>query len=132
MSRRAFDSVRGFSEVFVRGQDVDFAWRLQLQGYLIEDVPEAVVYYRYRDTFWQNFKQIVEFADAHVLLYKHFACYGMPRSSMKAAGQRYWWLVRKAKCLLGNSPKAKMNWLYQFELSWGRLLGSIRYRTLYL
>ncbi len=132
VSRRAFESVHGFSEVFTRSQDVDFTWRLQIHGYFIKDIPEAIVYYRYRDTFWQSFKQTVKFADAHVLLYKHFACYGMPRSPVKEAGQRYLWLAKKAKCLLGRSPQAKMKWLYQFELSWGRLLGSIRYRTLYL
>jgi glycosyltransferase involved in cell wall biosynthesis len=49
-SRRLFDALGGFAENYVVGDDVDFSFRAQLQGYPIRSVPAAVVHYRFRDS----------------------------------------------------------------------------------
>jgi glycosyltransferase involved in cell wall biosynthesis len=130
--RDAFEQANGFSETFARGQDIDFSWRVQLLGYPLHVVPEAVVYYRFRQTFRDTWRQTVEYAAAHVLLYRHFAPHGMPGSSWKQIGRRYFWLMRRFRCLFKPASKAKKRWLYLAALSWGRLAGSVRYRRLYL
>ena len=48
-SRRLFDALGGFAD-YVVGDDVDFSFRAQLQGYPIRSVPAAVVHYRFRDS----------------------------------------------------------------------------------
>jgi GT2 family glycosyltransferase len=132
VSRRAFEAAGGFSDRFRRGQDIDFSWRVQLQGYPLHVVPEAIVYYRYRDSLLQTWRQLVQYSQVHVLLYRHYAAHGMPRSSRREITRRYRRLLRRSPVLLRQSQKDKMDWLYHAALSWGRLVGSVRYQRLYL
>jgi glycosyltransferase involved in cell wall biosynthesis len=132
VTRRAFEAAGGFSDRFYRGQDIDFSWRVQLAGYPLQVIPEAMVYYRYRDTVSQTWQQLVAFSQVHVLLYRHYAAHGMPRSSRREVTRRYRRLLRRSPALLRQSQEDKMDWLYQAALSWGRLVGSLRYQTLYL
>ena len=46
VTREAWASVGGFNERLGRGEDTDFFWRLQCQGYRLADAPDAVVHYR--------------------------------------------------------------------------------------
>ncbi len=132
VSRTAFETVNGFSEDVPIADDIDFSWRLQLQGYCIYDAPDALVEYRYRKQASKMWKQLVSYAEAHPHLYRRFAGYGMPRSSTKKVLWRYWWLIKLTPRLLKAKPRTRMKWLYRAALSWGRIKGSWRYRVLYL
>lgn len=132
ISREAFEAVGGFSEEFPREQDVDLSWRLQLHGYSIHIAPAALVYYRHRGTPGAIWKQAVECGEAEVNLFRHFAAYGMPRPSVKEVLRRYKGLIRRVPRLWDAQPFARVVWLRQVGFCWGRLRGSLRYRTLYL
>lgn len=132
VSRCAFEKIQGFSEVFYSGQDIDLSWRLQLQGYKLHFIPSAVVHYRYRNSFGDMWRQLVGYASSHVLLYKHFASQGMPRSPFPMVRGRYLRLIKGTRHLFGGYRSSKEKWIYDAALSWGRLRGSIRHRTLYL
>lgn len=136
LSRRAFEQVGGFSEEFVKGQDVDISWRLQLQGYTIHDVPTAVVCYRYRETLGEVWKQYMRIGYFQTLTYKRFALHGMPRSSTRQALAQHRRLIRIKKImrlLLGRVSEQEQNrWVWQTAIRLGRIHGSLRFRTLYL
>ncbi len=132
ISREAFEKVGGFSEEFLRGQDIDLSWRLQLNGYEIHDVPEALVFYRFRSDLKGMWWQITAYAMSHVHLYRHYAQHGMPRSSFRKALKRYKWLIKRSYCLVLDKPQCRVKWFYTAALCWGRLIGSIRYRKFYL
>ena len=132
VSREAFEAVGGFSQDFPRAQDVDISWRLQLRGYSIHDAPDAVVYYRDRTTLWAIWKQSVSNGQDYVNLYRHFAAYGMPRSSMRAALRKYARLIKKVPRLWGADRYTQVRWVRKTASSVGQLWGSLRYRTLYL
>ena len=132
VSRQAFESVGGFSEDLPKSADVDLSWRLQLRGYSIHDVPAAVVHYRYRKTLRAIWEQSVLIGEAEVNLYRHFAAYGMPQSSIRKALQSYKWLIKRAPRLGSMKHKERMKWVRRAGGCWGRLRGSLRYRTLYL
>jgi len=136
VSRQAFEAVGGYSEEFVKGQDVDISWRLQLHGYPIGDAPEAIVRYRYRETLWGVWKQFMKIGYFQTLTYVRFAPYGMPRSSIRKTLQRYKKLLkpkRVARVLLRRASRPEQaRWVWEAAIYFGRLWGSIRHRTLYL
>lgn len=132
LSREAFERVGGFNEGASFCEDIELSWRLQLQGYPLHPVPDAVVHYRYRETLQAMWKQNVRYGAAHVYLYKQFASYGMPRSSVRGTYYRYRELIIGLPHLLGGEETQKAQVLRKAALCWGRLRGSLRYRTFYL
>lgn len=132
LSREAFEAVNGFSVGIPPCEDIDISWRLQLAGYTLHDAPSAVMHCRYRSSLRGLWKQTVTYAEAHVFLYKRFRAYGMPRSSIRQALRRYGWLLRRLPRLHRVSRRGRIKWLRTLALCWGRLRGSLRYRTLYL
>lgn len=146
VSRAAFEAVGGFAEDPPFSQDVELSWRLQLHGYLIHDAPAAVMHYRYRTTWRSLWRQTAGVAEAHVGLYKRFARYGMPRSSTRAALGKYGELLREAPTMAlhkllrqGLRDPARLRqdrqliyWMLWGAICWGRLRGSLRYRSVYL
>ncbi len=131
ISRQAFEAVGGFSLEFPRNQDVDLSWRLQLRGYKIHTVPSAVVYCRPWKSFSVLWKKHVLMGEAEVNLYRRFAAHGMPRSSLRAALKRYKSLIKKGIRLRRAGLPSRRKWVSQVGHCWGRLRGSLRYRTLY-
>ncbi len=134
VSREAFEAVGGFVDDLTSGGDVDLSWRLQLHGYKIYDVPEAIVHYRYRQTFWALWKQFARFGYYQPLLYRRFKLYGMPRSPVRRVFRQYKRLLKKAVRILisGEEPDEKAKWVCHSATHLGRMCGSLRYRTLYL
>ncbi len=132
VSRQAFEQVGGFNEDAPFCEDIDLSWRLQLQGFTLYPVPEAIVHVRYRETVQAMWKQNVRFAEAHVYLYKCFTAYGMPRSSIDVALCKYNQLVKSIPTLLWGQQKQQAHLVRTAAVCWGRLRGSLRYRTIYL
>ncbi len=132
LSREAFERVGGFNEEAPIGEDIEISWRLQLQGYPLHPVPDAVIHVRYRETRQAMWKQNVRFGEAHAYLHKQFASCGMPRSSVRGILHKYWELITKLPFLLGGDETQKAQLLRKAALCWGRLCGSLRYRTIYL
>ena len=133
VSRNAFKKVGGFDEDIPIGEDVDFSWRLQLRGYAIADAPQAVVHYRYRQGHALAARQTVQYAMAHVLLYKRFARHGMPRWPMSWVITEYRWLLWNLDCWVRRGQQARREeWLQRAAERAGRLLGSMRFFAVYL
>lgn len=131
VSREGFEVVGGFSEEFFSSHDVDFSWRLQLQGYTIYDAPGALIHYRYRASWWGVWKQTVGFAESQILLYKRFMPQGMPPPKLREARKRYRYLIRSAP-YAWREHQSRARWIRTLAICWGRLRGSIRYRILAL
>lgn len=132
LSREAFERVGGFNEEAPIGEDVEISWRLQLQGYPLHPVLDAVVHYRYRETRQAMWRQFVCYGEAHAYLYKQFASCGMPRSSVRGIWYSYRELITRLSHLLWGEETQRAQLLRKAALCYGRLRGSLRYRTLYL
>jgi glycosyltransferase involved in cell wall biosynthesis len=131
-TRKAFNSVKGFNEKFCVGDDVDFSWRLQMNGYSIKDVPEALMHYRYRGSVSGMWTQTVGYATTHVRLYKNFSQFGMPKSDTRKALRVYIKLLKKTPTLFFMTKLEQEEYLRELAAYWGRFKGSLRYCTLYL
>ena len=131
VSRDAFLEVGGFAEELRAGEDVDLTWRLQLAGYPLHHEPAAVVYKRPRASRRHLVRQHLDYGQYDVLIYKRLRGAGMPRRSLVAQAKLYGWLVLNAWRLLGDT-RGRSTWLVSGAGALGRLIGSVRHRTLFL
>lgn len=132
VSRRAFESVGGFSTMCKRCMDIELSWRLQLAGYSLHEVPEAEVYYRYRGSASAHWKTAFNFSLAHTELYKRYACHGAKRSPFSQVLTRYKKIVFGLPRVVNMTPRQRIGWAFDVGVSLGRLWGSLRFQTLYL
>ena len=129
VSRRAFEAVGGFDEDIPGADDVDLCWRVQLAGYPMWSESGAVVAKRRRRTAAGVWRQHFNFGVHDVMLYGKYAGRGMPRR-LRRAGRRYAWLVVHVMDLA--TPARRRSWVRVAAAQAGRLVGSLRSRTLYL
>jgi len=129
--RSLHEAVGGFDAALKSAEDLDYSWRLQLEhGAEIHFVPDAVIYYRFRETLAQAFRQNVHNGEYTALLYKKFLHKGLPRKTLKDGVREWYRLLRQLPAARG--PEARARWMRQFGMAAGRLKGSIKYRTLAL
>ena len=72
ISRHLHDSVGGFDETILIGEDADYCMRVQLTGHTLVFVPNAVLHYRLRATQAGIFVQASRYAEHAVNLYKRY------------------------------------------------------------
>jgi glycosyltransferase involved in cell wall biosynthesis len=63
-------STTGFDTRLLRGQDMEYCWRIQAQGVKLVYVPEAVVHYRFRTAFQAIYDQAYRYAIGNMQIYK--------------------------------------------------------------
>ncbi|WP_164877592.1 glycosyltransferase [Prescottella agglutinans] len=85
--RSSLEKIGGFDETFTGGaDDVATSWRLQLAGLTLGHTPDALVAYRFRDTYRGVWDQSNRYGRNSVLLHLAFREYGHTRRSMYAFG----------------------------------------------
>lgn len=127
VSREAFEAVGGFDEELHRGEDVDLCWRVQLAGFRCELVPDAVVYYRLRETGGGLLRQQWRFGVSTVDLHRRYRAHGKPTPSLRSVVRGYAWSLTRMPLLL--SPHRRRLWIISTGQRAGRLWGSLRYRV---
>jgi len=125
-TREVYERVGPFDESLMRMSDIDFTWRLQLAGYRLDFLPEAVVQYRHRPTLRGMFSQAYRDGQAQVLLYKKYAKEGMPWRSWKDAGRA--WIALGKRLPSFRSKVERARWIVDLGLSMGHIRGSIRHK----
>jgi glycosyltransferase involved in cell wall biosynthesis len=128
MHKRLFEEVDGFDETLFL-EDLDFCIRAQLHGARIELVPDAVLHYRYRDSYSGIFRQAYSYGEGMAAIQRRYKRPGarFPRQNR--------WLLTGWKPLLWRVPRvlrrghrAKLVWQLGWQL--GRYRGSLKYRVL--
>jgi glycosyltransferase involved in cell wall biosynthesis len=129
VSRRAFEAVQGFEASMRANYDLDLCWRVQLAGYPLHVEPAAVVAKRHRGSSGDIWRQHFTYGVDDLTLYRRFCGHGMPRRLDRAA-RRYAWLVLHLPDL--RRPPGRRSWTRVAANQAGRLVGSVRQRTVYL
>ena len=128
--RDVITSLGGWDESYgPGGEDVDFAWRVQLAGGRLVNVPDAVVHYRHRSSLRGLARQMAGYAEADVLLYRRFRADGAHRRPTTAALRDVWWLASRLPLL--RRPHVRGLWMNRAGQLRGRVRGSWRYRVYY-
>ena len=90
--REAFESVGGFAEELLIGEDIDLCWRLQLEGYRFVIEFGAVVAKRERPGFQEVFRQAAAYGRSGPALYRRHRRTGAKRN-LGGAAKSWLWLV---------------------------------------
>lgn len=128
--RETFEQVGGFDPEIILGNDVEFSWRVQLTSVPLEFVPDAVVRYRYRNTFRGIFAQARTYGTAGPTLYKRYRDRGMGRRSRAGAIRFHGGAL--VRLLKARSRADLAACIFLFGFRFGILEGCIENRVWYL
>lgn len=125
-------AIGGWDEEFrTAADDIDFCWRALEAGFEIGFCEEMVVRYRHRDTARGLARQYRRYGIADPLLLKRHKAFGVTRRPLRRV-LRHW------RALLGDLPavvrdrEERAGWIAMVSWLMGRVLGSIRHRSLLL
>jgi len=127
IKRFAHEAVGGFDESFYKLQDTDYCWRVQLAGFKLHFVPDALIHVRFRNDATATYKQMRQWGEYNVKIYKKFRPLGMPRLPMRR-GIRTWLGIVKRLPLLAVKER-RTRYLLYVHGRLGRAIGSIKYRV---
>jgi glycosyltransferase involved in cell wall biosynthesis len=128
----AFRKVGGYNDQYRIGQDIEFSWRVQLAGFTLGFVPDAIVEYRERSDWRELAKQSYRFARAYVQLYRDFRHIGMKRQSVVGT------LKHSMRRLILDAPAqwrteaGRRAWTREVVWLAGCISGSLKYRVVCL
>jgi glycosyltransferase involved in cell wall biosynthesis len=125
--REAFETIKGFSEDLIVGEDTDFCWRLQIAGYRFVS-SDALIARRDRQSKAIAFRRFVEYGRCGPILYRRHRFAGM-RSEPAAAANAWVWLVVSVPKLI--QPSFRMQWLRVAGWRIGRLLESAKQKVFF-
>jgi GT2 family glycosyltransferase len=129
VQRSAHDSVNGFDEsLWLACEDRDYCYRLQLAGATLTLVPQALVYYRHRDTARGIYQQARAYGVGNVRIYRDYRHLGIRRPSALRAVVS--WVITPIKLVLVVTERRRLP-AFAARMGWrvGRVEGSIRYRV---
>lgn len=128
--RSVWQKLDGFDETYVRGgAETEFYWRLQLAGYRLRNVPEAVVHYRLRGDVRSSLRQIYIWGRQHAMLYRDFRERGMdfrPTESLRG-----WGTIAGIAGTIPWHRERRMELGQRVAYRLGRVAGSYHYRVLF-
>ncbi len=128
--RALFEKVGGFPTEFSGSQDIVFSWLVQLGGTPVHFVPHALYRYRYRATLGGLFRQARNWGKSNVLLYRRFRDAGMPARTLREAARE--WRDALTSLAQARSKAELAPIVVRLGYCLGRLIGTLRYRCLYL
>lgn len=126
--RAVHDEIGGFDEELSSCEDDDYCFRVQLAGYELIPVPDAVVHVRLRTRARDLFNQARWYAEGEAKLQQKF---GSPvtRRTLWRWPLLHWGAIARSLPGVGSrSGRARLVWLLGFQL--GRYRGSIVHRVL--
>jgi glycosyltransferase involved in cell wall biosynthesis len=121
----------GWDESFRFGSsDIEFSWRLQLGGYRAAAAEGAVVSLRFRQTLLEMTLQAFRYGVSDAQLYRRFRSLGFQGSDPRQAIRTWRTLLATVGDL--RSEPGRGRWLRVAARSFGRAVGSVRWRVLCL
>ena len=128
-----FHAIGGFDSSYLRGgDDVEFSWRLQLDGHSLGFVPEAVVHYRTPRSAVVGARKEYRYCQDEPRLYSQFRPAGMPPGRPLGAWGAV--LARRGAHIARNPRDAwaRGDLLITASRLGGLAVGSMRHRRWYL
>jgi glycosyltransferase involved in cell wall biosynthesis len=129
--RGVFERLGGFDVRFGGAEDMDLGWRAVAEGYTLGFSPEAAIHYRLPKRARDLLLRRIRRCSYLPLLYKRHKADGMKREPLSRTAVAYASIFGMlAQVLTGRgAPYAVTYWGAERI---GRILGSIRYRTLFI
>ncbi len=128
--RDVVDQVAWDTTFMFGSSDIEFSWRVQLAGYRLALASDAVLHRRFRAGLPAMMRQYYAYGKSDAQLYRRFRNEGMARSSVRDAARSWRRLLLTLNDLA--SEPSRGHWLRQAARHYGRAVGSLRWRVLFL
>jgi glycosyltransferase involved in cell wall biosynthesis len=126
--RSVHEEIGGFDEEMWSCEDDDYCFRVQLAGYQLTPVPEAVVHVRLRSRARDLFSQARWYAEGEAKLQRKFGG-AVTLQTLWKWPLLHWGAIARSLPRIGSrSGRARLVWLLGFQF--GRYRGSIMHRVL--
>jgi glycosyltransferase involved in cell wall biosynthesis len=129
--RSVAEELGGFDERLSRAEDIDWSWRAHYAGYRVGFVSHAVARYRMRPGMWDVTRTRFKGGCAEPYLYRRHSASGMPRDPLNEVLSTYRWLLETAT-KAARDTEFRYSWLAIGAKRAGRVVGSLRHRTVFL
>jgi GT2 family glycosyltransferase len=130
LRKRDFESIGGFDEDFLAGEDIDFSWRAHLASLSLERAPDALIEIRAVTGARQSFRKGRFYGLAGPQLFRRYRVHGMARRRGLTLLRFYGGaVIRLAQIRNRDDLHA---WLLLAGYRAGLIEGSLRQRVLYL
>jgi hypothetical protein len=130
ITRTVLETVGGWPEDYERGVDLVLSFRVQLSGVPLAYLPSPMLRIGHRSSIRGLFRQTRAFGYQQVRAYREFGSRALTRPTTRAVVGE--WAAAMRKLLAARSSADLAQCAVRFGWSVGRLLGSLRYRTLFL
>jgi glycosyltransferase involved in cell wall biosynthesis len=121
------DAIGGFDESVNTLDDTDYCIRLQLAGFTLQFIPDAVTHYRHRTSVLALYRQARAYAEDNAGLQKKYGGHIKIPGHWKWPLQRWKPIFRCLPTIVRKGGRARMAWLLGWQI--GRFRGSIKYRV---
>jgi GT2 family glycosyltransferase len=128
LRRPVFESVGGFAEDLMTGEDIDLSWRLQLAGHRCVVTKDSVVARRDRGSFLKVLGRFIAYGQCGPTLYRRYRADGL-RRDLTVAVKTWIWLALMTPRLV--QPDFRVQWASIAGWRTGRLLGSLQQRVFF-
>lgn len=132
IKRRVHEAVGGFDEYLLHAEDADYCWRLQLEGFEIHYLPEAVVQVRMgriNPSLAYLYRRSRNRAASNYWSYKKYRHLGMlPPQPLKQSLAQWLYFLRSMPCACLLSKQERVSWLQTFVQQTGNLVGQLQGR----
>jgi glycosyltransferase involved in cell wall biosynthesis len=125
--RSCYEQVGPFDESLLANYDTDYCIRLHRLGVEPVFVPDALLYYRYRDRWGAIFAQARMYAETYAVLQKRYAT-GRALQSWRWPFKHWRPILRELARAFRRGSRARLAWLVGWQV--GRYVGSVRHRVL--
>lgn len=132
MTRAIFLKSGGFRLDYPRAADVELSWRLIRMGTTLTVVDNALVYYRLRSGLRSILRTWIYVGMYDVRLFKDYGRFGIEPDTVPTAIRRLKRQIRLIPRLFSPDPQVQSTHAQRLGRSVGRLIGSLRWRCLFL
>lgn len=130
INRRTWKQLEGFDEDVLSCEDMLFGLKAHREAIDVHFEPRAIVHYRYRDSAEALFKQGAAYGQWRVFVYKSAREAGLGVPSRWAGWQSWAYLLRLLPQAATGAHRLTFSWVAGNR--WGQLVGSWRFRSVFL
>jgi len=132
IKRWLHETIGGFDECLPHGEDADYFWRLQLEGFTLHYEPKAIVEVRVgriKPSLPYLYRRSRNRVASNLWSYKRYRSLGMiPPPTLKESFMKWLHILRKAYSILLASKPKRLSLVEQLTIQTGDLMGQVKGR----
>jgi glycosyltransferase involved in cell wall biosynthesis len=132
IKRWLHETIGGFDECLPHGEDADYFWRLQLEGFTLHYEPKAIVEVRVgriKPSLPYLYRRSRNRVASNLWSYKRYRSLGMiPPPTLKESFMKWLHILRKAYSILLASKPKRLPLIEQLTIQTGDLMGQVKGR----